>query len=153
MFCCIWLFHILMPYNMMILYFLFYFIFMSQTVLYFLHRASVLSFYIDVVLTLSISTARSWVISKLFRVEERDVAWFHESPSIWLNNMAYKCVKQRVCDMRVVNDAVECAVQDIQEYKHIKPRSRRRGRCYTRYQSSIHCGCVSQLHKNHLNAI
>ena len=41
-----------MPYNM-ILYFC-YFIFMSLILLYFLHSSSVLSFYIDVVLTLSI---------------------------------------------------------------------------------------------------
>ena len=152
MFCCIWLFHILMPYNMMILYFLFYFIFMSQIVLYFLHRASVLSFYIDVVLTLSISTARSWVIFKLFRVEERDVAWFHESPSIWLNNMAHKCVKQLVCDMQVVNDAVECAVQDIQEYTHINqgPGDGDDVILATNHRFIV---AVSQLHKNHLNAI
>ena len=42
-----------MPYNMIILYFV-YLIFMSQIVLYFLYSTSVLSFYIDVVLTLSI---------------------------------------------------------------------------------------------------
>ena len=53
LFCCFWLFYILMPYN--IKYFIFvYLIFMSLIVLYFLHNTSVLSFYIDVVLTLSI---------------------------------------------------------------------------------------------------
>ena len=51
---CFWLFHILMPYNVIILIFI-YLIFMSQIVLYFLHSTSVLSFYIDIVLTLSTS--------------------------------------------------------------------------------------------------
>ena len=41
-----------MPYN--IILFFVYLIFMSLIVLYFLHNTSVLSFYIDVVLTLSI---------------------------------------------------------------------------------------------------
>ena len=50
-FCCFWLFHILMPYN---IFFFVYFIFISLIALYFLHSTSVLSFYIDVVLTLSI---------------------------------------------------------------------------------------------------
>ena len=52
-FCCFWLFHILMPYNRILYLRLFYF--MSLSLLYFLHSTSVLSFYIDVVLTLSIS--------------------------------------------------------------------------------------------------
>ena len=47
-------FHILMPYNIILYFHLL--IFMSQIVLYFLHSTSVLSFYIDVVLTLSIGT-------------------------------------------------------------------------------------------------
>ena len=45
--------HILMPHSM--IYFIFvYLVFTSQIVLYFLHNTSLLSFYIDVVLTLSI---------------------------------------------------------------------------------------------------
>ena len=43
-----------MPYNI-ILFFFVYLIFMSLIVLYFLHSTSVVSFYIDVVLPLSIS--------------------------------------------------------------------------------------------------
>ena len=46
LFCCFWLFYILMSYNI-ILYFRLP-IFMSQIVLYLLHSTSVLSFYIDV---------------------------------------------------------------------------------------------------------
>ena len=38
---------------------------------------------------LMIMWARSWVIFKLFWVEERYFAWLHESPSLWLNNVAY----------------------------------------------------------------
>ena len=39
-------------------------------------------------------TARYWVIFKLFGLEERDNAWLHESPSLWLNKVAYICLKQ-----------------------------------------------------------
>ena len=51
--CCFWLFHNIMPYIMIILYFRVYLIFMSHTVLYFLQSTSVLSIVIDLVLTLS----------------------------------------------------------------------------------------------------
>ena len=56
-----WLFHILIPYNIILVYL----IFMSLIVLYFLHSTWILSFYIDVVLTLSISIAEDiwWNIS------------------------------------------------------------------------------------------
>ena len=58
MFCCFLLFHILMP-NNTILYFRLPF-FMSLIVLYFLYSStSVLSLYIDVVLTLSIADISS----------------------------------------------------------------------------------------------
>ena len=63
--CCFWLFYTLMPHNMIILYF-FYLILMYQTVLYFLHSTSVLSFYIDVILTLSIW----WYSGTLFTYAE-----------------------------------------------------------------------------------
>ena len=51
--CCFFLFHILMPCK--IILFFVYLIFMSLIMLYFLHSTSVLSFYIDVVLRLSIA--------------------------------------------------------------------------------------------------
>ena len=51
-FCCFWLFLILMPHNVIMIHFRLTY-FMSQIVLYFLHSTSVLSFYMDVVLTLS----------------------------------------------------------------------------------------------------
>ena len=37
---------------------------------------------------LTLMTASSWVILKLFGVEDRDFAWLHESPTRWLNNIA-----------------------------------------------------------------
>ena len=48
-FCWFWLFHILMLYNMIILYFRLPYFYVSNSA-FFLHSASVLSFYIDVVL-------------------------------------------------------------------------------------------------------
>ena len=56
-------------------------------------------------------TARSWVIFKLFGIQ--DFAWLHESPSLWLNKVAYIYLKQVVCDMQVVNGTVECVVKDV----------------------------------------
>ena len=49
----------------------------------------------------------------------RDHAWLHKSPSLWLNKVAYICLKQFVCEMQVANASVECAVKDVQEYAHI----------------------------------
>ena len=51
-FCCFLLFHIVMPYNVILFVYL---IFVSLIVLYFLHSTSVLSFYLNVILILSIT--------------------------------------------------------------------------------------------------
>ena len=62
--------------------------------------------------------------------------------------MAYKCLKQLVCNIQVVNDAAECKVQDVQEYTHMNSGP---GDWAMLYSTDI-CGHVAQLHDN-LNAI
>ena len=54
--------------------------------------------------------------------------------------------------MQVVNQTVQCAVQDVQEYLHINrgPGDRM---IFSHYQWSIHYGRVAQLHKNNLKTI
>ena len=61
--------YILIPNNMIILFFV-YLISMSQIVLYFLHSTSVLPFYIDVVLTLSIMVANDKIADVTLSVAE-----------------------------------------------------------------------------------
>ena len=96
-------------------------------------------------------TERSWFIFKLFGMEERDLAWLHKSPSLWLNNMAYMHLQQLMCNMQVVNGAAECAVQDVQAYTHM---NRGPGDLDDIILvATDHRGHVAQLHKNNVNVI
>ena len=88
---------------------------------------------------------------KLFRVEEMDLAWLHESQLLWLNSAAYIHLQKHVCNLQVVNDAAEHAVKDVQGYAHMNWGPRDLQNVIT--VTTDHCGRVAQPRKDNLNGI